>query len=97
MIPRLPPNPSRVDRLVVESSKEHAKVVTLVSKIDNLKDTIFYQNIQHTFQKWFEAIRNVEAKRKDELINSANRQRLGQSARSTDERGNDFSRLPKPS
>ena len=86
-MPRLPPNPSRVDRLIVESSKEHAKVVNLVYRIENLKDTLFYSSIQQTVHKWLEGIHNVMAKRRDELMNSANRQRMGQPARINDDKG----------
>lgn len=73
---RLPSNPSRVDRLIVESAKEYIKVVNLVSRIENLKETIFYSNIQQTLQKWFDSIIFVSTKRKEEIINNTNKQRI---------------------
>ena len=73
---RLPSNPSRVDRLIVESAKEYIKVVNLVSRIDNLKETIFYSNIQQTLHKWFDSIIFVSTKRKEEIINNTNKQRI---------------------
>lgn len=73
---RLPPNPSRVDRLIFESFKEHSRLISLIAKIENLQNTIFFSNIQKTLEKWFLGIQNVQAKRKDELINNVNRQRV---------------------
>jgi hypothetical protein len=72
----LPPNPSRVDRLIVESSKEYSKCINLVTKMDNVKDNVYYSNIQTAFRKWLEGIRYLHAKRQEELINCANRRRL---------------------
>jgi hypothetical protein len=76
-MPRLSANPSRVDRLVYDLKKEYGKLVTFLTKIDNIRNTVFYDYlIQQSFLKLFECIENVEAKRRDELINNANRQRL---------------------
>ena len=78
----MPPNPSRVDRLIVDSAKEYIKVANLIARIENLNDTIFYPSIQQTFQKWFDSIMFVNTKRKEELVNNANKQRMtGQQSR----------------
>jgi len=65
-----------VDRLIVEAAKEFIKVTNLIARIENLKDTIFYTNIQLTLQKWLDSIQFVNAKRKEEMINNANKQRM---------------------
>lgn len=44
--------------------------------MDVFKSTIFYGNVQATIQAWFESILNVQEKRKDEVIRSANKARL---------------------
>ena len=65
-----------MDRLIVEAAKEFIKVTNLIARIENLKDTIFYANIQLTLQKWLDSIQFVNAKRKEEMINNANKQRM---------------------
>jgi hypothetical protein len=44
--------------------------------MDNVKDNVYYSNIQTAFRKWLEGIRYLHAKRQEELINCANRRRL---------------------
>ena len=73
-IPRLPPNPSRVDRMVVEYLKEHQRILSLITKFDHLKSTIFYANIQSTVHNWLKGVNQVQNARRDELMNSAVRQ-----------------------
>ena len=86
-IPRLSSNPSRVDRLIVEALREYGKLWALISKLENLSDTIFYPNIQSVIKAWLDKIHNVQAKRKDEVMNGLERQRMGQPMRLHDDQG----------
>lgn len=75
-LPRLSTNPSRVDRLIIDSLKEHTKTCLLISRIDHLNGTLFFSNMQSVLNRWLNSIQNVQARRNDEIINNSNRQRL---------------------
>ncbi len=87
-IPRLSSNPSRVDRLIVEAFREFNKTTSLISKLDNLTGTIFTLPIQNLISSWLERIYSVQAKRKEELVNGLEREKLGQPLRFNDDAGN---------
>lgn len=61
------PKPSRVDRLIYDSFKEHSRVYNLIDGSDCLKKTIFYDNILLVLSSWYESIKVVQEKRKSEL------------------------------
>ncbi|RNA02054.1 hypothetical protein BpHYR1_001944 [Brachionus plicatilis] len=65
---RLNANPSRVDRLIHDSFKEYHRVFCLISGFDELKNTIFYDNIIQVVTNWYNGIKVVQEKRRSELI-----------------------------
>ncbi|ESO05320.1 hypothetical protein HELRODRAFT_77708, partial [Helobdella robusta] len=73
---QLSQNPSRVDRLVVETLKEHARVETLMLKMEQLREMNIPDGIYRSMNGWLEAVYNVQSCRKDEIINAINRHQL---------------------
>jgi hypothetical protein len=62
----------RVDRLIIDHLREHARVKTLLEKMRALRNcTALPPHVHEARAKWMEAIQNVQAKRKDEIMNAA--------------------------
>ncbi|XP_003381420.1 conserved hypothetical protein [Trichinella spiralis] len=68
-IPRLPVAPSRIDRMLVDYFREHARVVTLLQKMEWLRSETLNSRVYEAVRAWFSAMRQLQTLRITERNN----------------------------
>ena len=82
-IPRLPPNPSRVDRLIIDHLREHSRIATLCFKMEQLRGKKpLHGRVAAALNAWLDAIRKVQV-RKSKIRATRDSQKLRQSEKKT--------------
>ena len=69
-VPKLPLKPGRVDRLIVEQIKEHAKIFTLISLMEQLSGELANEMLCK-IQVWLEVLRALQTARQEETVAGA--------------------------
>nr|XP_040047361.1 meiosis-specific coiled-coil domain-containing protein MEIOC [Gasterosteus aculeatus aculeatus] len=73
--PKSPPNPTRVDTLIVNQMKEHARVASLLDRMQCLSKAAFHANVHTALNRYHAAICNAQARHKEELAGTSRHQR----------------------
>ncbi|KAF4516840.1 hypothetical protein B566_EDAN006235 [Ephemera danica] len=66
-VPKLPPNPTRVDRLIIDNIREHCRLLTLIGKMEHLGAYKVPLTVHLAISNWKTAVQQVEEARRAEL------------------------------
>ncbi|XP_028415365.1 uncharacterized protein LOC114538385, partial [Dendronephthya gigantea] len=83
---RLHHSPSRVDKLLIDVQKEHAKVEALVGRIERIRHSPLNINISESVDDMMACIRRLQSSRKDEINVATGRHKSVTGMRSPDGR-----------
>jgi len=67
-VPRLPPGPTRLDKLVVDSMREQVRVVTLTERVERLRGHTFSPGLHNSLAMWRERVVTIMAMRRRERM-----------------------------
>ncbi|XP_056257839.1 meiosis-specific coiled-coil domain-containing protein MEIOC [Seriola aureovittata] len=73
-LPKTPPNPTRIDHLIVKQNREQAKVASLLDRMECLCNIPLHINIHTALNRHHMAIRITQARRKEEIANMSKHQ-----------------------
>ena len=73
-VPRLPPGPTKLDKLVIDSMREQARVVTLVERLEKLRGLKFSPGLHNSLAMWRESVVIVMAMRRRERMGQVGRE-----------------------
>ncbi|XP_076819975.1 uncharacterized protein LOC143465522 isoform X2 [Clavelina lepadiformis] len=66
-LPKPPPNPSKVDKLISDQHREHSRVMALLDRMEHLLEGPMLASVTNTMEIQYRYIRESEARRRDEI------------------------------
>eukprot|EP00092_Neocalanus_flemingeri_P093771 GFUD01119208.1.p1 GENE.GFUD01119208.1~~GFUD01119208.1.p1 ORF type:complete len:401 (-),score=121.02 GFUD01119208.1:476-1678(-) len=72
-VPRLPPGPTSLDKLLVDSLREQGRVVTLLDRVKTIRGEIFSPGLHSSLAMWKESVVTVRNMRRRERMGHVER------------------------